>query len=72
MNSFSRRPTLPQIGSYLIILMVNISFWGFLQPHFVQMAERFAMIALFTISLVVLILTAAITSIIDPSDPMVR
>ena len=72
LNTFSRRPCPTQLLSYLVILLQNISFWVFIQPHYLSQATRFIMIVFFSISLMVLFIIVFMTSYLDPSDPMIR
>ena len=72
LNTFSRRICFNQVIAYSFILFLNISFWLLIQNHFVNQNYRFALIVLFSMSLMILILVGVITSYLDPSDPMMR
>ena len=72
LNTFSRKPCITQIVSYLIIILINISFWGCLQPHYQGQIIRFLMMASISSTLIMLIIIGIITSYLDPSDPIIH
>jgi hypothetical protein len=72
LNTFSRRPCLTQILSYVLVLFINVCFWGLLQPHFDSQVTRLAIVVAFAVSLAVLLIAGVATSLLDPSDQIVR
>ena len=67
-TSFSRRPCVNQIISYLVIVSENISFWALIQNNYTSLSSRWTMIVLFSISTFVLMVAALCASCSDPSD----
>lgn len=69
-NTFTRKPYPTQIISYVIIITMHLSFWLCIQPYIVNDITRTIMIALFSLSSLLLIIFSIATSAIDPSDPI--
>jgi hypothetical protein len=69
-NTFSRRPCLNQIISYIIIVSDNLVFWLLIQTNYASQEYRYSMIALFSFSVLLLIVFGCLTSTYDPSDPV--
>lgn len=69
-NTFSRRPCINQIISYIIIIFDNITFWLLIQTNYENQPCRFTMITLFSCSVIIMLLLGCLTSIYDPSDPI--
>ncbi len=69
-NTFSRRPCLNQILSYLLLALDNFSFWLTVQNHYASETARYAIIALFLLSLLALLVLGGLTSSSDPADPI--
>ena len=67
-NTFSRKPCINQILSYVLIVAENISFWGFVQPNLVNEIARVILISLFILTLLILVISTCMTSYTDPSD----
>ena len=69
-NTFTRKPYPTQIVSYLIIIAMHPSFWLCIQPYIANTITKTLMIALFSLSSLLLIIFSLATSLIDPSDPI--
>jgi len=69
-NTFSRRPCINQIISYIIIIFDNITFWLLIQTNYESQLCRFTMITFFSCSVIIMLLLGCLTSSYDPSDPI--
>jgi hypothetical protein len=71
-NTCSRKPACHQILCYCVIIAENLIFWAFLQSHFLSQNVRLVMVSLYACSVCLLVTLGLITSMMDPSDPVMR
>ena len=67
-TSFTQRPSVPQIVSYILFLLQVITFYTLIQSNYSQEISRTLFHILFAISISGEIIFTIITSCIDPSD----
>ena len=70
-NSFTQKPSLSQIVSYILEIIMVGTFFGITQMKMSQiLVLRIVFIALFSILLVIQVISAFITSTTDPIDDL--
>ena len=67
-NTFSRHPSLPQISSYIVILIEILVFYIIAAPALSSGTLKAILIVLYSVSLVATFVTTFQSSYIDPSD----
>lgn len=67
-NSFTRKPSLAQIVSYIVITLQTCIFYVMVRPNIDNFTAKTILTVLFTISLFVCVLSSFFCSYIDPSD----
>ena len=65
-NTFSRRPSLQQVFSYMAITLQTLVFYLVVYPN---IPHSLASTLLYSVSLVAVVVSTFISSYIDPSDP---
>lgn len=66
-NSFSKKPGLAQIASYAVFLMETILFYMVVLPR-LQGSSKIAFGISYSLSLLMLVVSAVVTSLADPAD----
>ena len=67
-NTFSREPSLPQIGAYIAIITQTCIFYIMVGPSYSSESSKIVFITIYTIVTSLLVIFATISSCIDPSD----
>jgi|JI6StandDraft_1071083.scaffolds.fasta_scaffold06477_3 hypothetical protein len=70
-NSFTQRPSPTQILSYAVIVGDVIIFYSCMTPNLQSTAANAALSVLFGVASIVVVISALLTSLSDPSDPVV-
>ena len=70
-NSFTQRPSTTQILSYAVIVGDVIIFYSCMTPNLQSTAANAALSVLFGVASIVVVISALLTSLSDPSDPVV-
>jgi hypothetical protein len=70
-NSFTQRPSPTQILSYAVIVGDVIIFYSCVTPNLQSTAANAALSVLFGVASIVVVISALLTSLSDPSDPVV-
>lgn len=68
-NSFSKKPGLAQIASYTVFLLETVLFYSVVLPR-LRTLTQISFGICYSASLVMLVISAAITSLADPADLM--
>jgi hypothetical protein len=71
-NSFTQQPSPTQILSYAVVVGDIIIFYVCMTPNFQSMTNSIVFSCLFGVASIIVIVSAVITSIIDPSDSVIR
>jgi len=66
-NSFSKKPGLAQIASYAVFLLETILFYAVVLPR-LQTSTKISFGICYTASLLMLVISATVTSLADPAD----
>jgi len=70
-NTFTMRPSATQVVSYAVILGDITIFYCCITPNFQSMVANITLSVLFGVASIVVIVSALLTSIDDPSDSVV-
>jgi len=66
----SKSPVLPQIASYLVLTLETVLFYSVVVPNFDSLSSKITYSILYSITLVTLFISGILSSICDPSDPV--
>jgi hypothetical protein len=67
-NTFTKTPGIPQIASYAVFLLETVLYYVVVLPHLESLSSKVTLSTLYSISLVLLIVFAVLSSLNDPSD----
>ena len=67
-NTFTQRPSIAQIVSYILFILQITTFYAIIQQRYANIISSIVFHVLFGISILGEIITTVITSYIDPSD----
>ena len=67
-NTFTQRPSIAQIVSYILFILQITTFYAIIQQRYASIISSIVFHVLFGISILGEIITTVITSYIDPSD----
>jgi hypothetical protein len=71
-NSFTQRPSSTQILSYIVVVGDIIIFYVCMMPNFQSIISKIVLSCMFGVASIFVIVSAVISSLIDPSDSVVR
>ena len=66
----TKPPVLPQLLSYIVFLTKFILYFSVVFPNFENDSSRIIITVLYIVTLVLLLISATISSLTDPSDTM--
>jgi hypothetical protein len=69
-TTFSKRPVLPQIASYLVFTLETVLFFGVIVPNFHSQSAKIICSVLYSLTLIALFISTILSSCCDPSDPV--
>ena len=68
-NTFTQRPSVAQIVSYILFTLQITTFYAIIQQRYSNTVSSIVFHVLFGISILGEIVTTVVTSYVDPSDP---
>lgn len=71
-NSFTQKPSPTQILAYIVVLMGVVVFYSCITPNFHNFTANTTLSTLYGVTTLTLVISAILSSSIDPTDPLIH